>query len=197
MGKPLTQDETDPLNSYHCCLLTFNKTVTPHFPPYRCKITRETLKEKGALETNRDVAPKANEPDKTHKSVSEEIIGWTPPATLQQDPPKHDIRDDDGSWICQSCNQATCLMTQIMVDLDENDSATYDNQLFEDNPNLANKQRRYRAYCLASFLIEGRLGTGVRKKHYDCVSTGISMMYPPFDGKVTGFKSGKKQKREV
>ena len=88
-------------------------------------------------------------------------------------------------------------MTQITVDLETNDSATYDNQLFEDDPNLANKQRRYRAYCLASYLIEGRLGKGVRKKHYDCIGTGIRMMYLPFDGEVTGFKSGNKNKREV
>ena len=88
-------------------------------------------------------------------------------------------------------------MTQITDDLERNDVAMYDELLFEDNPNKANRERRFRAYRLATFIIEGRLGMGVRKKLYDCVHTGIMMMFPPFDGEVTGFKSGKDDKHEV
>ena len=116
---------------------------------------------------------------------------WTPLAMLQTKKPCVDIRDEDGSWMCQSCNQYPCLMIQITPELQENDEFTYDEALFAEDPSKANRGRRYRAYRYASFLIEGRLGKGVCKPHYSCVHSGILMMFPPFDGKVTGYKSSR------
>ena len=191
----MTQGVTQKLSYYE---LTCTTVVIPTFPPFACKLTRDAFQRKRAKERLEAVAHGTDiGSTKAHGCTSDEVMAWSPAAMLQQDTPKHDIRNEDGSWMCQSCKQPTCLMTQITEEIEKNDLALYDELLFERDPNQANRQRRYSAYQLASFLIEGRLGKGVRKELHDCVRTGILMMFPPFDGKVTGFKSGKSDKHEV
>jgi hypothetical protein len=92
----------------------------------------------------------------------------------------------DGPHHCIFCDEDPCAFVQIESRLGENDDIYYDADEFEKDPVACNRARRNRAYKYAAYILWERVG--YRRQHYKCVENGVRSLYPPFDGKITGFK---------
>ena len=92
----------------------------------------------------------------------------------------------DGPSHCIFCDEDPCAFVQIESRLGEHDDIYYDAEEFGKNPVACNRARRNRAYKYAAFILWERLG--YRRPHYKCVENGVRSLYPPLDGKITGFK---------
>ncbi len=95
-------------------------------------------------------------------------------------------KEIDGPNHCILCDEDPCAFVQIELRLTENDDIYYDKEEFAKDPVACNRARRNRAYKYAAYILWERLG--YRRPHYKCVETGVRSLYPPFNGKITGFK---------
>jgi hypothetical protein len=87
---------------------------------------------------------------------------------------------------CIHCDEEPCVFIQIESKLCENDEIYYDKDEYQDNPVAYNSARRKRAYQYAAFLLWE--GINYRKPHFTCVEDGVRALFPPFDGKIMGYK---------
>ena len=92
--------------------------------------------------------------------------------------------DGPDHWI--DCDEDPCAFVQIKTRLCENDDIYFDREEYSKDPVTCNRARRNRAYKYAVYILWERLG--YRRPHYKCVKKGVCLLYPPFDGKITGFK---------
>ena len=87
---------------------------------------------------------------------------------------------------CIHCDEDPCLFLQIESRLAENNAIYYDVYDYAKDPVAYNSGRHKRAYQYAAFILWE--GINYRKPHYTCVEDGVWALYPPFDGKIMGFK---------
>jgi hypothetical protein len=87
---------------------------------------------------------------------------------------------------CIHCDEDPCVFIQIEARLGENDAIYYDKGEYKNNPVTYNSARRKRAFQYAAFILWE--GINYRKPHFRCVEDGVRALFPPFDGKVMGFK---------
>ena len=93
----------------------------------------------------------------------------------------------DGPNHCNHCEEDPCVFVQIESRLCKNDEIYYDHTDFAKAPVAYNSARRKRAFQYAAFILWE--GVNYRKPHYTCVEDGVHSLFPPFDGKVMGFKN--------
>ena len=94
---------------------------------------------------------------------------------------------DNGPDHCDHCDDDPCVFVQIESRLAENDEIYYDKSEYEKNSNTYNSSRRKRAFQYAAFILWE--GINYRRQHYTCVENGVRALYPPFDGKIMGYKT--------
>ena len=92
----------------------------------------------------------------------------------------------DGPDHCIHCDEDPCVFVQIEARLGENDAIYYDTYEYKKDPSKCNSGRRKRAFQYAAFILWE--GINYRKPHFACVENGVRALFPPFDGKVMGFK---------
>ena len=88
---------------------------------------------------------------------------------------------------CIHCDDDPCVFVQVQSRLAENDAIYYDEHDFQKDPVAYNSGRRKRAYQYTAFILWE--GVNYRQKHYTCVEDGVRALFPPFDGKVMGYKT--------
>jgi hypothetical protein len=93
----------------------------------------------------------------------------------------------DGPDHCIHCDEDPCMFVQIESNLGENDAIYFDEGEYEKNPVTYNSARRKRAFQYAAFILWE--GVNYRKQHCSCVEDGVRALFPPFDGKIMGFKT--------
>jgi hypothetical protein len=97
-----------------------------------------------------------------------------------------EVSKEYGPDHCIHCDDEPCCFVQIESRLGENDHVYYNEQDFAKAPAAYNSSRRKRAFrYAASILWEG---INYRKKHYTCVENGVRALFPPFNGKIMGYK---------
>lgn len=87
---------------------------------------------------------------------------------------------------CIHCDDDPCVFVQIESRLAENDAIYFDEHDYANDPVPYNSARRKRAYQYAAFVLWE--GINYRQPHYACVEDGVRALFPPFDGKVMGYK---------
>jgi hypothetical protein len=87
---------------------------------------------------------------------------------------------------CAYCDEEPCVFIQIESRLCENDSIYYDEDEYQRDPVKYNSGRRKRAYQYAAFILWE--GINYRKPHFTCVEDGVRALFPPFDGRIMGYK---------
>ncbi len=92
----------------------------------------------------------------------------------------------DGPDHCIHCDEDPCVFIQVESRLCENDEIYFDEEQYAKDPVSCNSGRRKRAYQYAAFVLWE--GINYRKPHYKCVEDGIRALFPPFDGKIMGYK---------
>jgi hypothetical protein len=85
------------------------------------------------------------------------------------------------------CNKDPCVFIQIELRLCENDEIHFDKDQYAKDPVSCNSSRCKRAYQYAAFVLWE--GINYRKPHYKCVEDGVRALFPPFDGRIMGYKS--------
>jgi hypothetical protein len=93
----------------------------------------------------------------------------------------------DGPDHCIHCDEEPCVFTQIESRLCENDDYYFHEEDYAADPVAYNSKRRKRAYQQAAFVVWE--GINYRKPHFKCVEIGVRSLFPPFDGKVMGYKT--------
>jgi hypothetical protein len=78
------------------------------------------------------------------------------------------------------------LVSSSRLKLCENDAIYYDEGEYGKDPVAYNSARRKRAYQYAAYILWE--GINYRKQHYSCVEKGVCALFPPFDGKIMGYK---------
>jgi hypothetical protein len=93
---------------------------------------------------------------------------------------------ENGPDHCIHCDEDPCVFVQIESRLGENDAIYYDEEEFGKDPVAYNSGRRKRAFQYAAFILWE--GINYRKPHFACVEDGVRALFPPFDGKIMGYK---------
>ena len=95
-------------------------------------------------------------------------------------------RTVDGPDHCIHCDEDPCVFVQIEARLGENDAIYYDAYEYKKDPSKCNSGRCKRAFQYAVFILWE--GINYRKPHFTCVEDGVRALFPPFDGKIMGYK---------
>jgi hypothetical protein len=93
----------------------------------------------------------------------------------------------DGPDHCIHCNEDPCVFIQIETQLCENSKIYFGEEHYAKDPVSCKGGRRKRAYQYAAFVLWE--GINYRKPHYKCVEDGVRSLFPPFDGKIMGYKT--------
>jgi hypothetical protein len=101
--------------------------------------------------------------------------------------PQNVKKSIDGSDHCIHCDKEPCCFIQIESRLCENDEIYFDEEDYAKDRSAYNSGRRKRAYQYAAFILWE--GVNYRKPHYRCVEDGVRALFPPFDGKIIGYKT--------
>jgi hypothetical protein len=84
------------------------------------------------------------------------------------------------------CDEDPCVFIQVESRLCENDEIYFDEDQYAKDSVSCNSGRHKRAYQYAAFVLWE--GINYRKPHYKCIEDKIWDLFPPFDGKITGYK---------
>ena len=102
---------------------------------------------------------------------------------------EQESEEEHGPDFCKSCNHDPCIFLPIQDDLYKNDLIYFDESKFAKDQANHNSFCCKKAYRMASQVIHGQLGWGIRKKHFACMEEGICALFPPPTGwKVMGFR---------
>jgi hypothetical protein len=105
---------------------------------------------------------------------------------IKQDEKRRKKTKVDGPDLCIHCDEEPCAFIQIESRLCENDTIYYDEGEYNKDPVAYNSTRHKRAYQYAAYILWE--GINYRKPHYSCVENGVRALFPPFDGKIMGYK---------
>jgi hypothetical protein len=105
---------------------------------------------------------------------------------IQKEKSKKLKRTIDGPDHCIHCDEDPCVFVQIEARLCNNDAIYYDSYDYKKDPTKCNSGRRKRAFQYAAYILWE--GINYRKPHFACVEAGVRALFPPFDGKIMGFK---------
>jgi hypothetical protein len=92
----------------------------------------------------------------------------------------------EGPGFCKHCIDDPCVFIQFEDTIVKNDLIYFDAKEYAEDPVTVNRQRHKRAYQFTAHLLWE--GIKYRRQHYTCVEAGVRALFPPFDGKVMGFK---------
>jgi hypothetical protein len=100
---------------------------------------------------------------------------------------------DEEAKLCEACNRAPCVLSEVDPDLDQ-DKSLYEylvsvGEKLQENGST-NKEIRYELYRIATKAISGHLGKGNRQKLPSCVTADIKDVFPESTGEYVGFKKG-------
>jgi hypothetical protein len=93
----------------------------------------------------------------------------------------------DGPDHCIHCDEDPCVFIQNESRLCENDQIYFDEDQYAKDPVSCNSGRRKRAYQYVAYVLWE--GISYRKPHHKCVEDGVRALFPPFHGKIMGYKS--------
>ena len=165
------------------------RTMTQRDGPTNCVIkleycSHEALK-KDTVDDKGENAPNANKgKDTKEKSVPE---ASNDDVKAAKEVPY--VASKLGPSHCIHCDDDPCLWLQLEPAILDNDRVYNSEDIAgEALANEPNRARRKRAFRLASQMINGHLGNGIRKKHMRCIEDGVRSLFPAVDGKHMGFK---------
>jgi hypothetical protein len=107
----------------------------------------------------------------------------------QEEMKKKEVRVDVPGH-CIHCDEEPCVFIQIESGLCENDSIYYDKDEYQKDPVVYNSARCKHTFQYATFILY--LWEGINyhhKPHFTCVDDGFRALFPPFDGKIMGYKN--------